>query len=85
MTASTEGFPKSFSPRAVSRDRPFSPPPVPIVPRRSLQQDPRACSSWLLPPEPATGLEAMVQAVSKGAGVVLLGAAVLGVLWFAIG
>lgn len=83
MAASIKGFPKNFMwPSAASRDRPFSPPPVPT---RSLQQDPRYCASWLLPPESPTGVEAVVQAVSKSAGGVLLLATVIGLVWLAIG
>lgn len=86
MAGSIKGFPKDFIwPRAASRDRPFAPPPAPIVPARSLQQDQLYCASWLLPPERPTGLEAVVQSFSKSAGVLLLLATVLGILWLAVG
>lgn len=84
MAASTKDFPRDFIwPRAGARVRRFSA-SEPPVPARSLQQDPGCCAFWLLPPERPTGLEAVVQAVSKSAGVVLLLATVMGLIWLVV-
>ena len=85
MVASSKGFPSDFIwPRTAARARRFSASAVPLTPARSLQQDPRCCEFWLLPPERPTGLEAVVQAVSRSAGVVLLVATVAGLVWLAV-
>jgi hypothetical protein len=55
------------------------------APSRTVADDPQSLASWLLPPEPVTGIEALVQATSKMAGILLLMASVAAIAWILIG